>query len=257
MIHHLNCASFRPVAAPHLVAHCLLVERDQGLLLVDTGFGSDDLADPRRLGQPFRALTRPVLDPHETAAAQVTALGHDPAEVTDIVLTHMDLDHAGGLADFPRATVHVHAAELDAARHPRLNERSRYVPAQWAHDPDFRVHSAGGDDWFGFSGVQPLGDDIVLVPLHGHTRGHQGVAVARPDGGWLFHAGDSYFFSGDKRRPRDCPRTLRLFQRAMAATNKLRIANLERVQELYAAHSDQVTVFCSHDAAELKALQGS
>jgi glyoxylase-like metal-dependent hydrolase (beta-lactamase superfamily II) len=255
VIRHLNCASFRPVTGPHLVAHCLLVERAQGLLLVDTGFGTDDLADPRRLGQPFRALARPVLDPHETAAAQVRALGLDPADVTDIVLTHMDVDHAGGLADFPRATVHVQGAELDAARNPRLSERGRYVPSQWAHDPDFRMYSGGGDEWCGFTGVHPLGDDVVLVPLHGHTRGHQGVAVARRGGGWLLHAGDSYFFTGDKQQPRECPPTLRLFQRIVAVDNTRRLANLERVQELYAAHGGEVTVFCAHDASELAALQ--
>ena len=238
-----------------MVAHCLLVERDQGLMLVDAGFGTDDLADPRRLGQPFRAITRPVLDPHETAAQRVRALGHDPGDVTDIVLTHMDLDHAGGIGDFPGARVHVHATELAAAQHPRLKERGRYIPGHGAHRPDWIPHPDGGDDWFGFGSVTALGDDVVLVPLHGHSRGHQGVAVARPDGGWLFHAGDSYFFTGDKRRPRECPRTLRIFQTALAHDNKVRLANLERVQELYAAHADEVTVFCAHDATELAALQ--
>jgi len=255
VIHHLNCASFRPKVLPRLVAHCLLVERAGGLLLVDTGLGSDDIAHPRRLGAAWRALSQPVLSLAETAAAQVRGLGHDPADVTDIVLTHMDLDHTGGLADFPRATVHVHAAELDAARNPRLKERGRYLPAHWAHDPDFRVHSAGGDDWFGFGAVRALGDDVVLVPLHGHSRGHQGVAIARPGGGWVFHAGDSYFFTGDKQRPRDCPRGLRVLQTVFAADNQRRLANLERVQELYAAHGDDITMFCSHDATELAALQ--
>jgi glyoxylase-like metal-dependent hydrolase (beta-lactamase superfamily II) len=257
VIHHLNCASFRPLAAPRMVAHCLLVERDQGLLLVDTGFGTDDLADPRRLGQPFRSLVRPVLDPHETAAHQVRARGLDPADVTDIVLTHMDLDHAGGIGDFPQATVHVHAAEYDAARRPRLSERGRYVPAQWSHAPGVHVYSAGGDRWFGFSEVLALDDDVVLVPLAGHSRGHQAVGVRRPDGGWLFHAGDAYFSTGEKERPRRCPATLRAFQVAVAAHNKLRLANLERVQELHAAHGDEVTVFCAHDPSELDALRGS
>jgi glyoxylase-like metal-dependent hydrolase (beta-lactamase superfamily II) len=56
-------------------------------------------------------LLRPRLVEEETAVAQVRALGHDPADVTDIVLTHMDFDHVGGLGDFPQATVHVYAAD--------------------------------------------------------------------------------------------------------------------------------------------------
>src|SRR6478609_10642819 len=108
-----------------MVAHCLLVERPDGLLLVDTGFGSADVADPRRLGQPFRAIVRPELLPAETALAQVTALGYAAADVTDIALTHLDLDHVGGLADFPTARVHVFADEHDAALAPTLREKAR------------------------------------------------------------------------------------------------------------------------------------
>ena len=83
-VHHLNCATMRPagsiggrVLPVRLVAHCLLVERADGLLLVDSGFGTRDLADPARLGRPFRAAVRPVLDPTETARAQVLARNED------------------------------------------------------------------------------------------------------------------------------------------------------------------------------------
>ena len=254
-VHHLNCGTMRPPLAPAMVAHCLLVERPEGLLLVDTGYGSDDVADPRRLGLPFKALVRPALDLAETAAAQIRALGLDPADVSDIVLTHLDLDHVGGIGDFPRARVHVHTTELHAATHPTLRERGRYVAAQWAHGPQWVQHEEAGDRWYGFGSVKALGDDVVLVPLHGHTRGHSGVAVARPDGGWLLHAGDAYFSGGDKLRPRRCPRTLKAFQRTMAVDDGARRANLERLQELHAGYAEEVTVFCAHDAGELQALR--
>jgi glyoxylase-like metal-dependent hydrolase (beta-lactamase superfamily II) len=258
VIHHLNCASFRPVATAPMVAHCLLVERPEGLLLVDTGFGSGDLADPKRLGQPFRALTRPVLDPGETAVARIRALGLDPADVTDIALTHMDLDHVGGIGDFPQARVHVYDTELEAALDPpTFAEKGRYIAAQWAHGPQWVRHRAVGDSWFGFSSVTALGDDVVLVPLHGHSRGHAGVAVRRPagqGGGWLLHAGDSYFFTGEKRIPRICPPVLRAFQTVLAQDNKRRHANQERVRELVSAHSAELSVFCAHDPSELTEL---
>ena len=238
-----------------MVAHCLLVERPEGLLLVDTGLGTGDLADPKRLEQPFRALTRPALDPAETAVAQIRALGLDPVDLTDIVLTHLDRDHAGGLSDFPQARVHVYDAELDAALEPpSYMEKSRYVPAQWAHGPQWVRHGAAGDEWLGFSAVTALGDDVVLVPLHGHSRGHAGVAVRRPDGGWLLHAGDAYFFVGEKRTPRTCPATLRAFQTVLAQDNKQRHANQERLRELVAAQGDDLTVFCAHDPSELAEL---
>src|ERR1043165_1422064 len=111
-VHHLNCATLCPRAAgligaegallgeARLVCHCLLVEVSGGLLLVDTGLGLADIGEPdERLGRPFLSLARPRLDPSETAASRVISLGYTLWDVTDIVLTHLDLDHAGGLPD--------------------------------------------------------------------------------------------------------------------------------------------------------------
>ena len=193
----------------------------------------------------------------DTALAQLPGLGIDPSAVTDVVLTHLDLDHAGGLADFPRARVHVHATELAAATHPRWDERMRYVPAQWAHGPQWVEHAEDGEEWFGFEGVAVIGDDVLLVPLPGHSRGHSAVAVRRPGGeGWLLHAGDAYFFHGDKDTPRSCPPALRLFQRALAADDRRRADNLARLQTLHADHPGEVHVFCAHDVQEYDALRG-
>lgn len=256
-IHHLNCATMRPPLAPPMVAHVLLLERPGGLVLVDSGFGTDDLADKgKRLGRPFVAGVRPALDPAETAVAQVRALGHDPADVTDIALTHLDLDHAGGLGDFPNARVHVHATEYAAVQHPPLRERARYIQAQWAHGPRWETHVEGGDDWFGFASVKALGDDVVIVPLHGHTRGHSGVAVRKDDGTWLLHAGDAFFHRGQMEDPPTCPASLAAFQRMMGVDNRARVENLERLQELARGHADEVTVFCAHDQGTFDALAG-
>lgn len=255
IIHHLNCASMRPLLAPPMVAHVLLVERADGLTLVDTGFGTDDLADRRRLGRPFLSVVRPTLSPGETAIAQVRARGHDPADVTDIVLTHLDLDHAGGLPDFPKARVHVHAAEQRAALHPSLRERARYVGGQWAHGPVWAPHSEAGDGWFGFASVQAIADDVLLIPLHGHTLGHSGVAVRRADGHWLLHAGDAFFAGGQMDDPPTCPPSLTAFQRLMGVDNRARLHNLRRLQDLARTHADDVTVFCAHDKGQLDALR--
>ena len=255
-IHHLNCATMRPPLAPTMVAHVLLLERPEGLVLVDTGFGSGDLADKGRLGTPFRLAVRPALDPTETAATQIRALGLDPADVTDILLTHLDLDHAGGIGDFPGARVHVHASEWDAVQHPPLRERARYVQAQWAHGPRWEKHQESGEEWFGFAAVKPLADDVLLLPLPGHTRGHAGVAVRRDDGHWLLHAGDAFFSGGQMHQPPTCPPALAAFQRMMAVDNRARLDNLHRLQELAHANPDDITVFCAHDKSTYDALRG-
>ena len=266
-LHHLSCATMCPAVAKvpglmpaELVAHCLLVEGDEGLTLVDTGFGLLDVADNgRRLGRSFTLMTGARLDRAQTAFEQVRRLGHRPEDVRDIVVTHLDLDHAGGLADFPWARVHVHRAELDAARNPTRRERLRYVAAQWRHGPDWVEHTAEGDDWFGFGAVRAVGEGVLMIPLHGHTRGHCGVAVRRPGGGWLLHAGDAYFHTGDKETPRSCPPGLRAYQSGLAVDGGQRRQNLARLQELHGLHGPggdgQVTVFCAHDRSELEELR--
>lgn len=266
-IRHLNCAtmstglSMRGRLAPaRLVAHCLLVEGERGLTLVDTGFGTADLAE-KRMGRAFIRMAGPALDPAETAIAQVRAAGHHASDVTDIVLTHLDLDHAGGLGDFPDAEVHVFGDELAAATaRATLQDRSRYLPVQWAHGPRWIEHEVAGESWLGFESVQVLGDDVLLVPLQGHTRGHCGVAVRRPSGGWFLHAGDSYFAHGEKQTPPTCPPGLALFESLVQTDRRARRANAERLRSLHAEHgpdsgsAEPVTVFCAHDAVEFDAL---
>jgi glyoxylase-like metal-dependent hydrolase (beta-lactamase superfamily II) len=266
-IRHLNCVTLSPRASmkgrmtpPRLVAHCLLVEGDRGLTLVDTGFGTADIAE-KRMGRGFITMMGPSLDPSETALSQVRAAGHKPEDVTDIVMTHLDLDHAGGLGDFPNAQVHVFADELAAAtKRATLAEKNRYVPAQWAHGPRWVEHAVVGEQWLGFEAVKVLSDDVLMVPLRGHTRGHCGVAVRRPSGGWFLHAGDTYFFHGEKDTPPTCPAGLSIFQKLVQMDRAARYANQDRVRSLNAEHgpdsgsNEVVTVFCAHDAVEFDAL---
>jgi glyoxylase-like metal-dependent hydrolase (beta-lactamase superfamily II) len=260
-IHHLNCGTMCPFGARLLngegglleraraVCHCLLIEGADGLVLLDTGFGSGDVRDPARLGAAFRAMTRPVLDAGETAVSRVRALGFDPGDVRHIIATHLDLDHAGGLSDFPGAEVHVLGAELRAARNPSLLERSRYIAKQWAHGPRWVEHDAGGDEWFGFESVRVLPDsagEILMIPLPGHTRGHTGVAIRR-SGGWLLHCGDAYFHHGEVQTPPHCPPGLSVFQLINQVDGPTRRANRDRLRELAARHGGEVELICSHD----------
>ncbi len=112
-IHHLDCGTMCPILGKLtvnemgiMVCHCLLVESPAGLILVDTGYGLGDCADHKRLHILLRLSSRPRLDPAQTAVRQIEALGFRAADVRHIVVTHLDVDHAGGIGDFPAATVH-------------------------------------------------------------------------------------------------------------------------------------------------------
>lgn len=270
-IHHLNCGSFCPqgarlingegglLAAASVVCHCLAIETEQGIVLVDTGLGTEDARNPAQLGAAFRLLMRPQPKIATTALTKLEALGFAAGDVRHIVATHLDLDHAGGLPDFPQAEVHVYAPELEAALRPSLRERARYIGgAHWQHSPRWVEHETDGDDWLGFESVRilpSLDEEVILVPLVGHSRGHTGVAVKSGDG-WLLHSGDAYFHRDEIATPPSCPPGLGLFQAVMAADNGARTSNRDRLRELAnRAGEEEIRIFCSHDPRELEREQ--
>jgi glyoxylase-like metal-dependent hydrolase (beta-lactamase superfamily II) len=261
-IHHLNCiasgASRGRIGA--FALHCLLVETHEGLLLVDTGLGLGDVADPQqRLSDAYLSALKPGLDPEMTALRQIERMGFRSSDVRDIVLTHLDCDQAGGLDDFPRARVHVLAAERDhAIAQKSWLDRQRYRPQQWstqnrwmAHEPSF------GAGWMGFECARDLPclpTDLLLVPLPGHTPGHAGVAL-RCEGKWLLHAGDAFF---DPRELDAKPQTrlaLRLYERFLDSDHAARVATQQRLRDLHRTHP-QIEIFCTHDIGAFERLSG-
>jgi glyoxylase-like metal-dependent hydrolase (beta-lactamase superfamily II) len=274
-IHHLNCGTCCPAGGRlfdgtsdgplgHLVCHCLLIESDAGLILIDTGFGTRDIDHPhRRLSEFFLKLNNIQLRPEETAIAQVRALGFSPADVRHIVVTHLDFDHAGGIEDFPNATVHLTAREKEVAdgrKGGAFVGTRRYRPTQWNDVSDWRLYPlGGGEPWMGFDAVRDLDGlppEILLVPLAGHTWGHSGVAVREDDGNWLLHAADAYFYRGEiGSETYRCPPGLRGYQRLMEVDRKARLSNQARLRRLSLDRSD-VRIFCAHDAVEFELLAG-
>lgn len=265
-VHHLNCATMCPPVAfligqpglgfGRMIAHCLLLEtaRD-GLVLVETGLGTRDVAGATRLSPMFRSVARPRLDRAETALAQVEALGFQAADVRHIVVTHLDVDHAGGIADFPAARVHVHAREHAAAMtRSSTVEKGRYIPAHWAHGPNWQVYSEDGDTWRGLPAVTRLAGldaDVALVPLHGHTRGHSAVVVHAGER-WLVHAGDAYFHRSSLEGNR-LPLGLAAFERVAEVDRGARRASLAALRQLRTSYPD-LDIFCAHDAREYDAV---
>ena len=193
-IRFLNCGSMHPYFPPlRSGITCLLVDTNQGPLLVDTGFGTRDFLLPGRLMRFFLALMRSPRDIRETALHQVDRLGYRPEEVRHILMTHLHLDHAGGLPDFPHAQVHLYQPEY--AHISGGSAGWEYVKAHWAHGPHWSPHELQGEKWYDFDALRLDGFDpeIWLVPLTGHTPGHSGVAV-RDGNGWVLHAGDAVPF---------------------------------------------------------------
>lgn len=275
-IHHLNCGTCCPPGGRlfdgtsdgplgHIVCHCLLVESDSGLILVDTGFGTRDIERRhQRLSDFFIGLNQPQFRPEETAIAQVRGLGFDPKDVRHILITHLDFDHAGGIEDFPNAAVHITAREKEAADAQKGGAfvgTRRYRPGQWDEAENWRLYPwGGGERWFGFDSVRDLDGlppEILIVPLDGHTWGHSGIAIRESGGGWMLYAGDAYFYRGEiGSETYRCPPGLRGYQRMMEVDRSARLANQERIRRLSIDHGDEVRIFCAHDPVEFELLAG-
>jgi len=240
-----------PPGMSEIVCHVLLCETDDGLALVDSGLGTFDFATPTRM-RSARFMMRPDRDDAKTAIRQVEAMGFDAEDVTHIVLTHMDFDHIGGIADFPGAIVHTTAEEYDAVVvHPGFQAKQRFSPQQWAHGPKMELHEGRGDEWkYGLTGHEVL-PGITMVPLPGHTRGHAAVAVDAGERGLLIHAGDSafdassYVDTSPSGKPLARIGMIRAFEKVMASDRKAIRGNHETLARLQ--REDGVTVFPAHD----------
>lgn len=261
-VHHVNCGSMCPagfgllgVFPPdnRMICHVLIIETEKsGLVVVDTGFGTADLKNPGLLGAGFTKFTKPALREEETVLAHVARLGFRKEDVRHIIPTHLDLDHAGGLSDFPHAKVHGYAPEIRAMeKGATLPERNRYRPHHFSHGPDWVRYEVKGEPFRGLECVRELSGlppEFLLIPTIGHTRGHVAIAIDVGDR-TLIHAGDAYFHSSEvKGDPSNAPWPLRAFQRVVAVDNRARLVNQARLREL--ATTANIEMFCAHDPEE-------
>jgi len=194
-IHLLNCftCNARWPTKMKTGTLCLLIETDQGPVLVDTGLGLRDYSDPTWFTQFFRVITIMPFDPNEAAFHQVQKLGHKPEDIKHIILTHMHFDHCGGLPDFPQAKVHVHKREYNAFTDDNIRHWSKaaYIPRNFAHKPETVLYNTIDSKWYDLDAIRLLFEpEMYFIPLHGHSRGHCGIAI-KTENGWRFHVADA------------------------------------------------------------------
>jgi glyoxylase-like metal-dependent hydrolase (beta-lactamase superfamily II) len=141
-----------------------LVNTGQKLILVDTGFGHFG-----RNPGTGRLM------------ANLRAAGYRPEQVDVVLLTHLHLDHIGGLLTpdnrraFPNAVVRMAQAESDFWL-SRENADAAPKPMQdlfrYAREAAAPYQAAGR--WKPFGGPEELAAGVRPYPLLGHTPGHTG-----------------------------------------------------------------------------------
>jgi glyoxylase-like metal-dependent hydrolase (beta-lactamase superfamily II) len=154
-----------------------VVEReDGGLVLFDTGF--DPGVDPAELASP--GFPPPEVTPLPDA---LESAGYDVTDVGDVVLSHLMVDHAGGLVTLmPGTAVWLQAAEWEYARSPDPDPLYRASDVAFLGAGALTVRLVVGDaePWPG----------IRLLFTPGHCPGHQSMLVELPEG-WVALAADA------------------------------------------------------------------
>jgi len=155
-----------------LALRCLLVEHDDGLLLIDTGLGNKENDKFREI----YGVENAGADGRTRLEDALAELGHTPADVRWVINTHLHFDHAGGNTwctprgdierSFPRARYVVQAGDLEFARGRNERTTASYLP-----------HNFETVDFDLISGEHEVLPGIRCIPTPGHVPYHQSVLV--------------------------------------------------------------------------------
>ena len=168
------------------------VEHRDGVILVDTGVSAGVKRLPR--WHPyFRFCVRFDIEPEQEAGPRLKALGIGSVDVTRVVLTHLHIDHDGGLGHFQKSEILVSPAELQRAAGSAGQLRG-YLPQRWpkAFDPKPLILDDGPYGPFRRSKRLTPDGAIVAVATPGHTRDHLSLVVEDGDK-TIFIAGDASY----------------------------------------------------------------
>ena len=152
-----------------LLCRCWLIEGNDRLVLVDTGIG-EKLSEKERDRYSVQ---------HDTGGltGAIRRAGLSPQDVTDVVITHLHFDHAGGLTTldhdgcpslvFPQARHYLQAENWIRANSPTIRDSRSYIV------DNFDVLSLESSFLELVDGNKTLFPGLAVRVVHGHTPGMQ------------------------------------------------------------------------------------
>lgn len=163
-----------------------VLRRGEEVILVDTGFDAGE------------AGARDFVVPVEAPAA-LAPLGLRAEDISQVIVTHMHFDHAGGLHLFPNARLHMQAAEMAYATGPCMCLDVLRAPYTAGHVCEAVRRLYAGQVVF-HEGDAEVAEGVTVHRIGGHSRGLQAVRV-RTRAGWLVLASDAaHFYENYERR---------------------------------------------------------
>jgi glyoxylase-like metal-dependent hydrolase (beta-lactamase superfamily II) len=181
-----------------MTAGSIVVKHPAGDLLIDTGnsthFDQDVGIYPFWLRLKLKSLAG-QLNPEVPLPELLRRAGEDPAKLRWAILSHVHLDHAGGLMDLPHLTVLMTREELQFANNPEIQAKgyvlaayTKALPKPGAPTLQFEPKAY---EIFDESADLYKDGSVVVVPLRGHTPGSVGIFVNLSPTRRFFYVGDS------------------------------------------------------------------
>ena len=179
-----------------LPTYAWAIEHPEGLIVVDTGQGTH-LLDHAKLLHPYlRWEVAFRIEREQEIGPQLRALGIGPRDVRRVIVTHLHVDHDGGLAHFKDTEIHVPRGEIQKAS-GWMGTMRGYLPNRWPawFEPVPLDLDRGRIRPFAASKRLTKAGDVTVVATHGHTADH--VSVVVQDGATtIFLAGDTSYDDG-------------------------------------------------------------
>jgi len=179
-------------------AGSILVKHPAGDLLIDTGNSSH--FDDEIRGYPFGTWLKlrflaGQLKPEVALPQLLRRVGEDPAKLRWAILSHVHLDHAGGLMDLPHLPVLLPREELQFANDPGVQANGFVIALHTqkfprADAPTLKFEAKPYETFDESSDLYKDGS-VVVVPLRGHTPGSLGIFVNLSPALRLFYVGDA------------------------------------------------------------------
>jgi glyoxylase-like metal-dependent hydrolase (beta-lactamase superfamily II) len=181
-----------------MTAGSILVRHPAGDLLIDAGnsshFSQDVSVYPFWLRLKLKSLAG-QLNPEVPLPELLLRAGENPTKLRWAILSHVHLDHVGGLMDLPHLPVLVTREELQFANYSEAQARG-YVIASYAKvlpRPSAPTLQFEPKPYETFDESADLYKDgsVVVVPLRGHTPGSVGIFVNLSPTRRFLYVGDS------------------------------------------------------------------
>ncbi len=176
-----------------LPTYAWAIEHPEGVIVIDTGQGAHLLESVKSLHPYVRWEVAFRIEREQEIGPQLHGLGIGPHDVKKVVLTHLHMDHDGGLAHFPHSEIFVAPGELRAAS-GWLGRMRGYLPHRWPAWFDPKPLDLAAEPFGLFARSAPLtkAGDIVAVATPGHTAHHVSILV-QEDAATVFLAGDTSY----------------------------------------------------------------